>query len=295
MTTANKGNIVKRGDLNRPMYNSEMDANLEEFKKLIDDVQALEENTTAVTKFSVGLGNVDNTSDALKPISVATQAALDTKLNASEAMKAAGGTMTGALVLYAGSTAPNVEVTDKSNKIANTRFVHNAIGVGKVETWMRTVPPAGRYLVIAGQTISRITYSDLFAAVGNLPFIGPGDGVTTFTLPNVGGLFPRYWDNGAGVDPGRELGSIQGHAVQNHNHYLPTTTSGTNNSAWGFKDSADAEVWTKTNMDRFVSGTEASTTFPNPLYVNGTSAGNLGSFANETRPVNIAWLATVTY
>lgn len=37
----------------------------------------------SVTKTDVGLGNVDNTSDASKPISTATQTALDTKLTAS--------------------------------------------------------------------------------------------------------------------------------------------------------------------------------------------------------------------
>ena len=35
-------------------------------------------NPHSVTKTQVGLGNVDNTSDANKPVSIATQAALDT-------------------------------------------------------------------------------------------------------------------------------------------------------------------------------------------------------------------------
>ncbi|HKX24495.1 MAG TPA: hypothetical protein VJM46_04605 [Candidatus Saccharimonadales bacterium] len=38
----------------------------------------------AVTKADVGLSNVDNTSDANKPISTATQTALDAKANASD-------------------------------------------------------------------------------------------------------------------------------------------------------------------------------------------------------------------
>jgi len=48
----------------------------------------------------VGLGNVDNTSDANKPVSTATQTALDAKLSL------AGGTMTGALTL---SGAPTLD------------------------------------------------------------------------------------------------------------------------------------------------------------------------------------------
>lgn len=41
-------------------------------------------NPHAVTKSQVGLGNVDNTADADKPISTATQAALDTKVSTSD-------------------------------------------------------------------------------------------------------------------------------------------------------------------------------------------------------------------
>jgi hypothetical protein len=53
---------------------------------------------TGITKSDVGLSNVDNTTDALKPISTATQASLDTKLNLS------GGTLTGALTLSGAPT-----------------------------------------------------------------------------------------------------------------------------------------------------------------------------------------------
>jgi hypothetical protein len=48
---------------------------------------------SGVTSSMVGLGSVDNTSDADKPVSTAQQAALDTKLNL------AGGTMTGKITL----------------------------------------------------------------------------------------------------------------------------------------------------------------------------------------------------
>jgi hypothetical protein len=54
---------------------------------------------SGVTKSHVGLGNVDNTSDASKPVSTATQTALDAKLNLS------GGTLTGALTLSGAPTS----------------------------------------------------------------------------------------------------------------------------------------------------------------------------------------------
>ena len=48
-------------------------------KEVVDEHIANKENPHAVTKAQVGLGNVDNTSDADKPISTATQEALDGK------------------------------------------------------------------------------------------------------------------------------------------------------------------------------------------------------------------------
>ncbi len=54
---------------------------------------------SGVTKSMVGLGNVDNTSDADKPVSTATQTALDAKLSKS------GGTMTGDLTLAGAPTS----------------------------------------------------------------------------------------------------------------------------------------------------------------------------------------------
>jgi len=49
--------------------------------KSINNLSVLGSGNLNIDKTSVGLGNVDNTSDANKPISTATQAALDTKQN----------------------------------------------------------------------------------------------------------------------------------------------------------------------------------------------------------------------
>jgi hypothetical protein len=63
-----------------------------------------------VTGSDVGLGNVDNTSDANKPVSTAQQAALDLKLNL------AGGTMSGVLATIAGTAAlPGLAVAGDLN------------------------------------------------------------------------------------------------------------------------------------------------------------------------------------
>ena len=56
-----------------------------------------------VTKAQVGLGNVDNTSDANKPISTATQTALNGKANTSHT-HAAGDITSGTLAVARGGT-----------------------------------------------------------------------------------------------------------------------------------------------------------------------------------------------
>ena len=70
---------------------------------------ALTQDVT-VTKADVGLGNADNTSDANKPISTATQTALNAKL------ALAGGTMTGVLT----ASNPAVTTTGVRNIYAGT-------------------------------------------------------------------------------------------------------------------------------------------------------------------------------
>jgi len=70
---------------------------------------------SALTKSSVGLGNVDNTSDADKPISTATQTALDLKA------PLASPTFTGT------PSAPTPSSGDNTTKIATTAFVSGAV------------------------------------------------------------------------------------------------------------------------------------------------------------------------
>lgn len=78
------------------------------------------------------------------------------------------------------------------------------------------------WLVCNGAEVSRSEYADLFAAIGIL--YGAGDGVTTFSLPDLRGEFVRGADGGRNVDTGRALGSAQGDSIKSHSHSLATTT-----------------------------------------------------------------------
>lgn len=87
----------------------------------------------------------------------------------------------------------------------------------------RTTAPAG-WLKANGAVISRTAYAELFAQLGTR--YGAGDGFTTFNLPDRRGDFPRGWDDGRGVDGGRELGSWQAGLIQSHAHAATAASAG---------------------------------------------------------------------
>lgn len=82
-------------------------------------------NPHSVTKAQVGLGNADNTSDANKPISTATQTALDTKVDENVAIT--GATKTKITydakgLVTSGADATTADIADSTNK----RYVTDA-------------------------------------------------------------------------------------------------------------------------------------------------------------------------
>lgn len=78
--------------------------------------------------------------------------------------------------------------------------------VGQVAFFAMNAVPAG-WLKCNGSALSRITYADLYAAIGTL--YGAGDGSNTFNIPDLRGEFLRGFDDGRGIDSGRTIGSWQ--------------------------------------------------------------------------------------
>jgi len=135
---------------------------------------------------------------------------------------------------------------------------------GAVFHFARSVPPTG-YLECNGAAVSRTTYAALYAAIGVV--FGPGDGTTTFNLPELRGEFIRSWDDGRGIDAARTFGSAQAADIAPHSHSI-TTYHGTGLDG-AFRVSSFA-----------VNGlTDTSTTNP--------------STGTETRPRNIALLVCI--
>ena len=93
---------------------TESDSNFEAKNANIQSHISSTSNPHSVTKSQVGLANVDNTSDANKPVSTATQTALNLKANL------ASPALTGT------PTAPTAAAATNTTQIATTAFVQSA-------------------------------------------------------------------------------------------------------------------------------------------------------------------------
>lgn len=132
----------------------------------------------------------------------------------------------------------------------------------------------------SGQSLSRTTEAALWAyaqASGNLAAsegakkkgqYGPGDGATTFTVPNLQGEFIRSLDKAGTVDSGRTIGSEQAGQMPSHTHGVPASGG------------AGATVQ--------IAGSSGQA--PGSL---GTSAAGGTENGSENRPRNVALLACI--
>lgn len=151
------------------------------------------------------------------------------------------------------------------------------VPAGAIVYFPANTPPTG-YVKANGALLSRTTYAALWAfaqASGNIVAsdgewtegkFSPGDGSTTFRIPDERGNFIRGWDDSRGIDPGRAIGSFQADALKAHEH---TTTAGASARADNFE-----EGWY-------------------PAYDAGAKTGSTGD--TETRPRNTARLACIKY
>ena len=108
---------------------------------------------------------------------------------------------------------------------------------GQIAHFPGTLPPSG-WLHSKGQTVNRADYPYLWTYAENSGNIaategaktdgqfGPGDGSTTFTLPDLRGVHIRNWDDGKSIDTGREIGTSQSDQNKSHSHGASTNTTG---------------------------------------------------------------------
>lgn len=124
-----------------------------------------------------------------------------------------GGTMTGIVNLFAGSTVTTPSVSDNSTKIANTQWVQDYIDnflVGNVI--YRPFLQEG-YVKLNGATVQREDYprlvqyatdNSLFTADNSTTswLFGQGDGETTFVLPDYRNVFIEGGDTPSKINAG---------------------------------------------------------------------------------------------
>ena len=148
-----------------------------------------------------------------KDLEGAVQGLEDRKASKDELNKAieglgvqAGARMTHSDALLAHLAGSKTEVADTAQLVEARKLIDALVPAGTVIHVAMSNAPDG-YLAANGSAVSRQTYARLFAAIGTT--FGGGDGNTTFNLPDLRGEFIRGWDNGRGVDGGRQLGSWQ--------------------------------------------------------------------------------------
>lgn len=167
-------------------------------------------------------------------------------------------------------------------------LIENAVSVGGMMWSISPKQPKGRWLKMNGSAISRSAYKELFDDIGTL--YGEGDGSTTFNLPDARGYFPRFWDDGRGIDSGRSFGSFQEDAIRDITGTLTSRATGSRaaDTIYGsgaFHKSAKGSV------------VECITSATNTAAAKGFefSASAVVPTASENRPKNIALIAWIKY
>ena len=196
------------------------------------------------------------------------------------------------------STADNMAATPAAVRAA-MQAASQATATGTIAYFAGDSAPAG-WLKANGAQVSRSVYANLFAAISTR--FGAGNGSTTFTLPDLRGVFLRGWDDGRGFDGGRVLGSLQNHNLAEHRHATGWRINNTGNEFALVRNNWSGEVAVTAN----VAG-ENVAVIPGDAESYSQAAGSTHAATNdryatsrayydaqgETRPTNVALLACI--
>jgi microcystin-dependent protein len=179
------------------------------------------------------------------------------------------------------------------SNIPATPALSASVMVGSISAFPCNTAPSG-WLECNGSLVSRTTYSALwnFAQTsGNITAndgawtagkFSPGNGTTTFRIPDFRGYFVRGWANTGSIDSGRIIGSTQNDGFASHTHTATVTDPGhSHTSNQNFMGGGgNFVVLTKLPGNQPVTNGEPATT---NISVNNSSTGG-----TETRPINIS-------
>ena len=180
----------------------------------------------------------------------------------------------------------NLNVT--GNITASEGRVYDKTGYAGIPGEMRmyggATAPSG-WLLCNGANVSRTTYADLFTAIGTT--FGAGDGSTTFTLPDLRGIFPR----GAGTSG--KLNRADGNA------FAATLGTYSNDEFQKHKHSGTTRVWA--NTAEFLGGNNgnfaSSNVFIENIFDGYAADGAYGTprADDETAPANLGVTYIIKY
>jgi microcystin-dependent protein len=169
------------------------------------------------------------------------------------------------------------------------------IPIGVIEAFGGTTAPTG-WLICDGSQVSRTTYADLYAVIGNN--FGSGNGTTTFHLPDLRGRFVRGRANGQTTDPDRagrtalnsggntgdNVGSAQAYATARPSNAFVTGNESANHTH------PQTEARGATGGS-FLAATQVATTAGNNVSTGIQSSNHTHTVTsggdNETRPINV--------
>ncbi|BBG31085.1 phage tail protein [Zymobacter palmae] len=225
-----------------------------------------------------------------KDLESAVQGLEDRKASKDELNKAIEGLGVQAAARMTHSDAPLANLAGSKTEVADTaqlvevrKLIDALVPAGTVIHVAMSNAPEG-YLAANGTAVSRETYARLFAAIGTT--FGGGDGATTFNLPDLRGEFIRGWDNGRGVDGGRQLGSWQrGTLVGGYDDWGNTDVFSLSNH--GTKDYGSDKI----NWDDY---SDAETYYHSVGNIYGQNSKSSGGYS-VTRPRNTALLACIKF
>lgn len=177
---------------------------------------------------------------------------------------------------------------------------------GMIGTFAGSNAPSG-WLKANGAQVAKDAYPALYAAIGDT-YTPPGQapGAGAFFLPDLRGMFPRFWDDGRGNDAGRTIGSNQGDQLAAHAHGGRTSEAGdhAHDSSFGEGNKYTAAAPYGMSPHRpgnRNAGASGGIDYDNYAWQTSTDGRHAHDFTtgvtggNETRPKNVALLACIKY
>lgn len=283
------------------------------------DIRLTEASLVALIndRLDAAYGNVDDTSDADKPVSTAQAEAIAARIPHYASGSALPTSDIGP-IWHADYNGLMIWQVFDANGADYTGYASVDIGIGRTEI----IPtPRTGWIKRNGASLSKTTYAalrawamhnGLFVAIGSWAagtsnFADNADG-TTFKIPDVRGEFPRYTDDGRGADSGRALGTAQGsqnlshaHGVNDPGHAHGVYDPGHKHDIWGQDNNASASGGATNelaNVENPTSYNRRDTGWSGTgigIYGSGTGISIQSSGGSEARGRNTSELAVIKF